>query len=211
MQIDGVATGLVITQVEASAPDGEKSWWQVYPAHQQVTLEGYPVTSNPRPAQVFIYPLADLEQAGAYAADSAAQLQTLLDLRVTGDAFTPLPLLPPTPDAQMLHAQAKFLDFAGGSGARYLTQLNQGMVPLNNTQMLYTFQGVSADGRYYVAAVLPVTHPELPNSSAVDVDLAADYAAYRVSTAEWLEQQPADAFTPNLDALDALVQSLQIP
>ena len=95
----------------------------------------------------------------------------------------------------------------------YLTQFNQGPVKINNANLFYTFQGLTADGKFYVVAVLPVTHPELPDGEPVFSDNPEElsqYPAYLAETAAWLEQQPAASFTPDLAKLDALVQSILV-
>ena len=64
-----------------------------------------------------------------------------------------------------MHVQVQYLDFKSGTGVRFLTQFNNGMAPVNNHDLIYTFQGLTSDGKYYIAAVLPVTHPDLPANS----------------------------------------------
>ena len=144
------------------------------------------------------------------AAKAVTGLQDLLRSHQPGDS---LPFLPLYNELQALHAQVNYLDFKNGSGVRYLTQFAQGPVSINNLRLVYTFQGLSADGQYYVAAVLPVTHPDLPFTQEISQEQAAemsDYPAYLAANAAWLEAQPAGSFTPSLDALDALVQSIQV-
>ena len=121
-------------------------------------------------------------------------------------------------ELQAMHAQVQYLDFANGTGVRYLTQYNQGPVPINNSELIYTFQGLTSDGQAYVAAVLPVTNPELqasPEFSAEYTQALTDnpgyYKEYLTSTVTLLNQSPAGNFTPSLDQLDALVRSITIP
>ena len=109
-----------------------------------------------------------------------------------------------------MHAQVQFLNFNHGTGVRYLTQFDQGILPINNYELIYTFQGLTSDGKYCIAAVLPVTHPDLPADAAVNSDLANDFQSYLSQTVTMLNEQPADSFTPDLNALDALIRSLEI-
>ncbi len=97
---------------------------------------------------------------------------------------------------------------------RYLTHVQPGIVPINNNELIYTYQGLTSDRRYYVAAVLPVTHPSLPADGLMNGDeaqaFAEDYETYLAETAAALNAQPAGSFTPNLEALDAMLRSLAI-
>ena len=96
-----------------------------------------------------------------------------------------------------MHTQVKYLDMKSGKGVRYLTQFNQGISPINNSELIYTFQGLTSDGKYYIAAVLPVTHPELPAGTDLNEEQSKkmnDFQAYLSETVTLLDQQPAKAF-----------------
>ena len=64
----------------------------------------------------------------------AADLQTLLQTQQAGET---LPFLPLLNEVQAMHAQVQYLDFSNGKGIRYLTQFNQGPVPVNNNQLIH--------------------------------------------------------------------------
>ena len=91
---------------------------------------------------------------------------------------------------------------------------SQGIVPINNYELIYTYQGLTSDRRYYVAAVLPVTHPSLPADGKVSgnepPEFTSDFTAYLANTAASLNTQPAESFTPNLTLLDAMMSSIEI-
>ena len=110
--------------------------------------------------QIFIYPVQEMsayENVGNIAADLEALLQSQQPGRI-------LPYLPLYNAGQVMHAQVKFLDFQSGSGVRYLTQFDQALLPINNDELLYTYQGLTSDGRFYVAAVLPVKAGPAPQN-----------------------------------------------
>ena len=67
-----------------------------------------------------------------------------------------MPFLPLFNAAQVMHTHLQYLDFKNGQGLRYLTEFDQGIIPINNYELIYTYQGLTGDGKYYVAAVLPV-------------------------------------------------------
>lgn len=209
LDLNGIADNFTLETVPA-VPETGGPWWEAMPEHTRLSLQGYPVAKHVRQAQIFIYPVTDLAVNKA-AAQAAADLQALLDSRQVGET---LPALPLSNEAQAFHAQVAFLDFANLSGVRYLTTYGQAAAPVSNRALFYTFQGLTADGKYYVAAVLPANLPDLPADEALPADQRAGfvekYPAYRVETVALLDSQPASAFTPDLSALDALVESLAI-
>ncbi len=111
---------------------------------------------------------------------------------------------------QVFHAQVARLSFGGGEGIRYLTAYAQGPWPLSDSEIYYTFQGLSADGQYYVSAQFPVRSnilPETPDASAVD---PATFQTQLDQTVGQLNTLAPEQFTPNLHMLDALVESMLI-
>ena len=79
---------------------------------------------------------------------------------------------------------------------------------------MYTYQGLSNDGKYYVAAVLPVNHPNLPADGTVTgnepPEFISDYPVYLANVAKDLNSQAANTFTPDLTQLDAMMSSMEI-
>jgi hypothetical protein len=160
--------------------------------------------------QIFIYQVQEFPDFNQGAVDIASNLKILLEDQQI-DKF--LPFLPLYNASQALHSQVKFLDFKNGSGVRFLTQFDQAPLPINNKEIIYTFQGLSNDGKYYISAVFPVNHSELPLDDQVFTQSEVEvknFPAYLQETADWLDQQPSDAFTPDLSILDALIQSLEV-
>ena len=90
------------------------------------------------------------------------------------------------------------------------TWYSQGMMPINNQELLYTYQGLTSDGHYYVAVVLPINLPGLPADAQDTNNLPSDFAKYVADTADLLDQQPAGTFTPDLVKLDAMIESIEV-
>ena len=111
---------------------------------------------------------------------------------------------------QVMHAKVKNLDFKNGSGIRYITQNNNGMSSINNFNMFYTYQGLTSDGRYYVATVLPVQHPDLPATPTGNAQAMDDYKGALATAIKTVDELAESAFTPDLGKLDALLMSLEI-
>jgi hypothetical protein len=192
-----MATGFQ-TETAAAVSDNENApYWEVLPEYSRVTLQGYP--------------LKDLGKVNEGAGKIAASLQTLLQ---SPQEITNMPFLPLVNAKQVMHAHIQYLDFKNGQGVRYLTEFSQGIVPINNYELIYTYQGLTSDGQYYVAAVLPVNHPSLPADGKVTgkepPEFNTDYPTYLANVARALDPQAANTYTPDLTQLDAMMRSLEI-
>lgn len=207
----GVATGFWVDVVPAATEDPSRPYWGVAPEFSRATLDGYTINGHLMQPQVFVYPLEELAATNEAAATVIASLRTLLD---SPQEIEHMPLLPLFNAAQVLHTQVQYLDFQNGRGVRYLAFLSQGIVPVNNHELFYTYQGITNDGKYYVAAILPVNHPLLPADGTVTgnepAEFSSDFRAYIANTARSLNVQAADTFSPDLTLLDAMMASLEV-
>jgi hypothetical protein len=210
VDVSPVAQTITSQAVEAAPSSTDRPWWESMPQHLLSTLQGYPISEHLLQPQIFVYPLADLAMNEA-AGTTAQSLQALLQDQQAGQV---MPFLPLYNAAQVLHTQVKYLDFKNGQGVRFLTQYDQGPLPVNNHELLYTYQGLTSDGKYYLAAVLPVNLPGLPTNESMTGDLPAnfieDFPGYLAETVAMLDQQPPSAYTPDLSLLDAMMQSIEI-
>lgn len=206
----------------ASAATGEtvvaEELWEIIPEHIAFSFNGYTLPAAFHQPRIHIYPVSELASGGA--ANTAASLRTLLDsgqLPAASGGFegSGLPFLPPFNAGQILHTQVAFVAFQNGRGLRFVTEYAQYYAPINNTDLFYTFQGLTADERYYVAAIFPVSHPSLPADASQipggNGDAFANtYETYANDMALQLADCGAAEFTPNLALLDALIASLQV-
>jgi hypothetical protein len=205
------ATGFQAETVAAVSESTGAPYWEVLPEYTRVTLQGYPISNHLMKPQIFIYPVEALGKANEGAGKIAASLQTLLQ---SPQEITPMPFLPLFNAQQVIHAQVQYLDFKSGKGVRYLTEFDQGILPINNHELIYTYQGLTSDGKYYVAAVLPVNHSSLPADGTVTgkepPEFTSDFPAYLANVVKTLNPQAANTFTPDLTQLDAMMSSLEI-
>jgi hypothetical protein len=211
VDVNGVAQEVTSQEIEAVPASADHPWWEVMPQYTLLTLSGYPTSDHLLKTQIFVFPVEGLmlnESAGGV----VGSLQALLQSQQAGEA---IPYLPFYNAAQVMHTQVSYLDFKDGRGVRYLTQFDQAPLPINNYELHYTFQGLTSDGKYYVAAVLPVNLPALPMDASVDLEnppanFMEDFPAYLSDMVNMIGGQPASAFTPDLNTLDAMIMSLEI-
>jgi hypothetical protein len=198
MGISQSEQGQIVPGVVDGAP------WDVPVQHVKVVFSGYPLQGTTHQPAIYVFPTAGFDNADAI----VDNLRNVLSLRP--EEASPMPFLPPSNAAQMFTAQMSYMDFDGGSGVRYLTQLGQGFWPINNQDLVYTYQGLTDDGRYYISVIMPVSNTALPASgSGVNLDqLASNFASYVDETTLLINERPEDTFAPRLADLDALVQSI---
>jgi len=216
-----IARDVTTAVIPANSGDPDGPGWDTHAAFLQFLFEGYQpelgyfqAAVQPVP-QVAIYDAQEYASLSWVAAMEIERLKTLLAERPfpINDAIPFLPLLNA---AQDLQAQVAYLDFEGGSGVRFITHYGQEPRPYVNDELLYTFQGLSADGRYYVSATFPINAAILPDSFT-DSPAADDYetfsrniATYQAETTKALNQLTSSDFTPDLTLLDGIMQSLTI-
>jgi hypothetical protein len=194
---------------------------EMYPAHTKLTLQGYPLSGK------FFEPMIRIYSVAGYTAllpdripAEVAELQAIIasgSIPPFATSFTSsLPFLPTFPAAQVFYAKEQMQPFQSGGGIRFLTEYAQYSAPVNNTDLFYTYQGLTADGQYWVSAILPVNNPILPADAMNPPgglsweEFTNGFDVYITDTLGQLNAQPPDSFTPTLGALDALVASITI-
>lgn len=212
----GLEMNFTAQVVEAVPPSPDVMGYMVMPKHLRLELQNYAITEHLKKPQIYVYVVEELAINEA-AAQAAASLQAVLANPASVQQMSQeqdLPFLPLINEAQMLHAQVQFVDFKNGQGVRYVTQYSQGLTPITNAELFYTFQGLTSDGKYYIAAVLPVNLPGLPadaqDTGMIPLESSTNYSNYLLNTLDMLNQQPVDAFTPDLSILDATLQAMEI-
>jgi hypothetical protein len=206
-----LATGFQTEIVAAVTDSANAPYWELLPEYTRATLQGYPISNHLMKPQIFIYPLKDLGKVNEGAGTIVAALQALLK---SPKEIPNMPFLPLFNASQVMHVHVQYLDFKNGKGVRFLTQFDQAPLPINNYELIYTYQGLTSDGKYYVAAVLPVNHPSLPADGKVTgkepSEFASAFPTYLANVVKTLNPQAANTFTPDLTQLDAMMSSLEI-
>lgn len=123
-----------------------------------------------------------------------------------------MPFLPWLNASQTFCAQPQLIDFNSGKGVRYLTFYAQGPTPALESQVFYTFQGLTGDGKYYISASFPVNSgifPSEPPAGQVNPDPNAFLDEMKGQLAQLNSLEPS-RFSPSLSVLDELVSSIRI-
>jgi hypothetical protein len=220
------ATG---TLVPAAPYDEFNGPMEYYPENRKIAFLGYPLSGGFFEANgsdhggLTIYPIADFVAMNQAA---ISPIVTNMQILLADKPAAPqsIPFLPVFNAAQVFNAQVKYLDFQNGQGVRFLTEYAQYYAPVNNDDLFYAYQGITADGKYWVSAILPINAAYLqaaydsvnvpdggiPAPALDDPNYGNAMEAYYIVMLDKLNTTPDASFTPGLDCLDQFIQSLQI-
>jgi hypothetical protein len=169
----------------------------------------------PTTPQVLVYKTADWTALDPTTAKSVADLTAMLKDKPTTFP-NGIPVLPPIPATQVFQVKPRYLDFQGGSGIGFLTYYAQDVSPVLASQLFYTFQGLTTDGKYYVAVFYPVTAAYLPTDPTAALggatydEWAKNYETYLADLVKGLDGLIPAAYTPNLELLYGMVNSIEV-
>lgn len=212
-----IPSGVIVPAVPYDAMGGPMEF---YPQHRMITFEDYVLSGKFFDPVIRVYSAAEFAAMNTSIADRITDMNSLLASQVADPAET-IPFLPIFNAAQIFRARVGFVPFQNGSGVRFLTEYGQYSAPVNNNDLFYTYQGLTADGKYWVSAIFPINAPWLQetwNSTTVPVDgvpfpsLENQDAvqAYYVTMTDRLNAAEAEGFTPSALCLDQFMQSLNI-
>ncbi len=209
---DSLAAEVTAQLIPSSDMEGVPPW-EVVPEHKLFSFSGYVLPDTFHEPRIMVYPVGEYEALNPAVRETVIRLKQLLVEKPAVADY--IPFLPMFNASQMIRTQIVYLDFHGGSGVRFLTQYTQAYVQVNSTELFYTFQGLTDDGNYYVAAILPVSNPILPADGSEipggDIEaFASDFENYTRDIEQQLNSQPPDNFTPHLAPLDDMIRSLQV-
>jgi len=195
--------------------------WDVAPVHYKFALQGYPVAGAPLANEptILVYPAKEYAAVNTGAANSLERLRAILAAPSAPLTREGLPSIPFFNAAQIMASNTKMIAFQGGTGVRMLVHYAQGLTPVDNQNLSYHFHGLTADGKYYVIAILPITAPFLPQDYNAPLpangvpfpDDPAAYESYLNKIAELLTAaEKGNTLAPDIKLLDALVQSIKL-
>jgi hypothetical protein len=115
--------------------------------------------------------------------------------------------------SRSIFSRYQYLNFKSGSGVLFLTQYGQDADPnpVNNEELTCNFQGLTRDGKYYIAARLAISHPSLPRGIDFTDKIKRDKRHLYLRRAETrLNGLPENSFSPMLVSLKALLSSISV-
>ena len=213
------ASGVIMPEVIPA----ENEYPQYNPEYRKISLAGYPLTNKFWQPTVQVYPVARFIELVPEMANTVSQMQQILANKPT-EFQSAVPVVQVVGAAQVFHARVGYTAFQNGQGIGFLTEYAQYFAPVNNTDLFYTFQGLTADGKYWVSVFLPINAAYLQasyNDPAVPADGIAmpdmnsnnfedEIKTYYANMIQKLESTPAVAFTPSLACIDQFIQSFNI-
>ena len=127
-----------------------------------------------------------------------------------GGKFEELPDYPPRNAGHLVQVKMQYLDANWGRGLFYVSQFVQGLGEWpDNEQLVYLFQGLSKDERFYVSADVRITHPVLDGAKPKS-DRFEDANVLTERLASRMSQASDGSFTPSLGKIRAWVSTLKI-
>jgi hypothetical protein len=217
-----LAGGVEAKLVPETIEGGNTPFWMAMPQHIEFTFTGLRGSSD-RTMQPTIYVFPVLSDYTYLVPDvshdvwlpSITQLQNLIsnqpDLMQHISSLPPdqawLPYLPPINAVTNPTGKLGYLSFGNGLGVRYLAQRSQDASPPLPDNTFYTFQGLTTDGNFYVAAFFSAFPTSMP---PIDSPQGTDIRSYYLDLISRFDAISNDAYTPNLDLLDKMVGSLRV-
>jgi hypothetical protein len=197
--------------------------WQTHPEHVKFEFRGF-ARSGFDPA-IFIFPVrgkyVELDPGDPHATDPwlnrVVALQDILARKpvwskprwLSGSALYSPPFLPPINAATIFIGKQSYMGFRSGSAVRCLVQLTQQPNPIPSDEVLYSFQGLTSDGKSYLAARFPafLTGPHPTPTGSSDPNWVDNY---NQGLMQQIDQARSSDFFPDLDKLDQMMASVRI-
>ena len=152
--------------------------------------------------QIIVYPVAEYRKLFS-GPDQLKEFDKRLKLMKTAIASRKvdakeIAVLPSIDACQLIRSRVAFLNFDGGSGVRFVSRYATDVSPTTGNDLFYTFQGLTEDGRYWVSVFYPVNVTGLRETT----DAAKSTRS--------INKLAPRSFSPQLEALDAMVRSIKI-
>ena len=145
-----------------------------HPAYFEFTFNNYALSGTFHSPVIRVYPLTEYAAIDTRAASNANDLVMTLNTQPPAGVSQNYPFMPFWNAAQMFTAKSSYFDFQSGRGLRFLTMYGQAFYPIDNTNLFYTYQGITTDGLYYLSAIMPLSNVALPAHGEDTIDDWAD-------------------------------------
>jgi hypothetical protein len=207
--LDPTLASGITADINPGMSESGAEWWNT-PEHRECILNDYALADTYHTPAIRVYSVAAFRDINPNIGERLDGLQAALStMPADGSGLGVVDFFNA---AQFVQAKVAYLDFQNGSGARWLSQYGQAAYPVGWPHLFYTFQGFTADGAYFISAILPVTHPSLPLPDAVVMDDAFynNFESYAADVSSQLNGETDESFQPSLILLDQLVESMTV-
>ena len=170
-------------------------------ASTSIYISDFLVSGSVIEPQVTFYLLDDLAKTSFSLLDPAMRLSEMISNLQAGDITADslneeIPFLPFQAEPITIQALPALISCINGTGLRTVTAFQEQIKSNGNeSNLYYSWQGLSDDGKYYISAVFPLRSVSLDGKS--------------VSSVEWNESVLSDLL-PSLDQLDYYISSIVI-
>jgi hypothetical protein len=238
LSYDSNMTSSVETGTVPAVPISNQTMFaESHPAYAHMLFMGFmngwkydlPIYAENRVAQVMVFRISDFPGYGDDSlqgfVNQSQKLTNILQNGVNADYCTQphvdyeseLPFLPWTNSKQSFCAKVKQVKFEGGKGLRYLTYYAQDPSPALESQIFFTFQGITDDGQFYISAffpiqtgIFPTEPPACPKYGDPTYNPFEEWTLTLTEQLNQLNAQPDDVLSPSLIVLDELIKSISI-
>lgn len=164
-------------------------------------------------AGLYVFPAEDFAQMWPAAKTALQGLARMLDARAL-PAEERMPFVPFVDASFALSSRLTFIDFEGGKGALFLGELSHSPETLG-AELIYVFQGLSADRKRYVLAIIPAATKRkmAPFVSGPDVTgdaLLAAFEEYRAAVDRDFASLRDEELAPPMDAVARTLSTLAL-
>ena len=166
------------------------------PEHIEFTFGGSELFEN---AQLLVYPVAHYVAISDEASSHMNQLkEILLDRPVQPQS--PLPLFPLPYTVETFHITPNYVNFQNGNGISFIAQVDHD----SGKKLLYSFQGITDDGKYYATVLLPVSKDKLLFDTGAGTDANLTQVASRQDVLDLELENAQNSLNDSIHSLEIL-------
>lgn len=200
-----------VAAVPLASPDDKPDG--VAPAYDEISVQG--LTICVVPTREGKLSAKEFEKKYPTVTSATKDLSKLLKTIATSTKDTPI--FPWADASTPFEAKKKQLSFKNGKVIRYIGEYLIEPDVVDNARLVYSAQGLSTDGKWYLSVMAPLKTKSLPDKSDISKwpqdkykTFSANFAKYGAQVGTKLDKLSSASFTPRVDELDQLVQSITV-
>jgi hypothetical protein len=168
------------------------------PEHVEFTFDGSELFEDSR---LFVYPIAHYVALSDEASSHIDQLNEILRDRPV-QPHSPLPLFPLPYTVETFHSVPTYVNFQNGNGISFIAQVDHN----SGKELLYVFQGITDDGKYYTTVLLPVNTDKLMFDTGAGTDANLTQVASRQDILDLELENAQNSLIDSIHSLEILPQ-----